>query len=236
MDSPRFTSPGPYIFKLSSDSRAQISVFINGTNALITAASLQLFDTTGAVISSPTVTIRGNTLTAIVPASALPSTLVLGAGYSLNWTVTLTDSLGTSTHVLRDEVSVHRFNAYASVSHVDVADIDTRIAEIRTPEQIDKVITQIWRRVYVRLATLGRKMSLIIGQSSLHELLLREVLSELNLNAADDVNSIHLTRAAEHKKHAEMLWRSLTLNYDSGDSVVSGSGQIVSTHPVLRLF
>lgn len=235
MSEPRFRSQGPYTLCVEEQTRVQLTVEQNGgTPNFSTAPTLQVFNPAGAVAATPTVTVRDKMLTADILASSLPSTVQMGTGWTLVWSMGITDDYGARPHRYRDEAAVRRYHAYPSVTKEDLLTYVPALREI--PLDWDKLIDGAWRTVWMGLESRAKSPDLIVSSHSTHQLHLFETLYIACRAATKNTDEVFAALTADFRKNANDQWSSLVLRYDPTDSVTTGSATVVAAQPMINLF
>lgn len=188
-------------------------------------STFTLLSSAGAtVIAATAITVTGSIATCSLVVGDLPSTLLLGRGYSEVWHLILPDG---STRDYRRDASLVLYAAYPVITDGDLTAVYSDLArQLRSgTTTFQGYIDEAWKRILGRLEGQGVFPERVVTSWSI-----REVHSELSLHlvcldCGRAQGGRWLELAAHHKKEFELAWGRLRFVASSDGANADGSSQ-----------
>ena len=197
-----------------------LGVYTAGALAAPSVGEIQIYDAsnTALVADDTAVRIRSSVANYTLESSVV-SSKSLGAGWRVEWSLTMPDGY---VHVLRQDAALVRVRLAPVITDADLLARHTDLTNLRPANQssYQGYIDEAWRDVLGRLEAAGRRPYLVISPEALrpvHLFTTLELIFRDFAGSGDPTNK--WTMLAEHySKEGERGWAHLSLVYDETDS------------------
>lgn len=220
----------PDVLQRGRDNRVQMPAYLDGVLVAPTAVGslLQLLDSGGGVVSSPTVSVVASIATATVPAAHLPSTLSYGSDYREVWTLAMPDG---SVPDVPQEACVARMRLYPPTG---AAALLTAYPGLLTEfggsiPSLQQFVDRAWGHIIRRLWSLAVWPEVVVSQTQLVEPLEErayyEIMRALYRRTSGTPRWERLMD--EHKAGFEATWARMSWRTDADqDGVADGQARV----------
>lgn len=231
----RFLTPD-YLVR-GQDNALSCPLWADGALVAPTSGTVSIYDTSNAlVVDSAAVTVAGSIATYTVSAATLPSTLSLGMGWRVEWTLTVS-SVAT---VYRNAAGLVRSRLAPVITD---ADLFRRVsglnpngsAPISSLTDYQDYIDEAWVTLHGKLTGKGSLPHLIMEPSALREPHLLLTLAGIFEDLRTRLNETYADQAREYRDRFDRAWGELAFEYDTGDSGQSDGRRKRAATPTIWL-
>lgn len=199
-----------------------ISVYRSGALVAPSAGTVALYDPAGNLLDTGSVSVVDSVATYSLTSSVLASTLVLGHGYYLIWTLTL----GGLSRAFRRDAALVLHAAVPTLTDADLtsvySDLSRHLASGTTSFQT--YIDEAWKRILGRLESQGVYPDHVVTYWALREVHMELTYSLICMDFARAQGGRWLELADQHKKEFELAWSRLRFERATSTSAADGDG------------
>ncbi len=176
-----------------------------------------------AIVDGGAVTVTSSIAEHTIAAGTLPSTLALGTGWRVEWSLVLAAAERPDAVVLaRNSAALIRHPLQPVISDVDiirrVPALDPSSSTVITSaSDYQGFLDESWTDLNLRLLAAGNRPNLVMDPSTLREPHLYLTLALIFEDLATRLSQAYEMRAQEFRAAYEASWRGLTLEYDTDD-------------------
>lgn len=200
-------------------------------------STVSVYDSSNtAVVSGAAVTVTGNVATYTVSAATLPSTLSLGMGWRVEWSLVVS---GVTT-VYRNSAGLVRSRLAPVVTDADLFRRESSLnpsgsAPLSSLTDFQDYLDEAWVTLVGKLVGKGNLPHLIMEPSALREPHLYLTLHLVFEDFRTRLNETHVEKAKDYLARFEKAWDGLAFEYDTSDSGQSDGRRKRSANPTVWL-
>jgi hypothetical protein len=212
----------------------ELRAYLDGAEVTITSGTISVYsEDNTAIVDAQAVSISGTgSAQYTVAAVTLPSTLDFAAGWRIEWSLVMPDTL---THNVRTDAVLCRNRLYAPIAAADLYRIQPSLnpsatgSMVASTENWQDQIDEVWVRILNDLVRTGTWPGRIISPSAFRQVAIYRVL-EIVFEHMETVNSDPRwnTLAQKYGTKAEAAWGRLNYIYDNNDDGQADSEDRVS--------
>lgn len=191
-------------------------------------STVSVYDATGTLVVSPTVSVVGSVAQATVTAATLPTTLSLGEGWRVEWSLLCADG---TTRLIRRDAALVRTRLLPPAGWADVfrrePGLDpsgTHPIHALTLAELDPYLDEAWVQLEGRLLAAGRRPWLVISPQALREVLILSVLALVYQSFVTRLKPAYQEIASQYAAQRELAWSQVRLAYDADDDGQADGG------------
>jgi len=235
--SARFLTPD-YLVR-GQDNALSCPLWADGALVAPSGGTVSVYDASNnVVVNAAAVTVAGSIATYAVPAGVLPTTLALGMGWRVEWTLTV----GSVATMYRNAAGLVRSRLVPVVTDRDlfrrVSGLNPALGAAALSAELtdyQDYIDEAWVTLHGKLTAKGSLPHLIMEPSALREPHLLLTLALIFEDFRTRLDETHGERAASYWQQYELSWRDLRFEYDSTDSGQSDGRTKRSPQPTIWL-
>lgn len=186
--------------------------------------------TNTAIVSAAAVTIASSEARYTLLAAVVPSTLQLGEGWRIEWSLVMPDG---TTRLVRRDAALVRTRLLPPATWADVfrrePGLDPSTAHpihSLTLAQLDPFLDEAWVQIEGRLLAAGRRPWLVISPQALREVLIVGTLTYLYRYFATRLKPAYAEIADMYARQYETEWSRIRLAYDADDDGQADGGAV----------
>lgn len=221
----------------AADNAISCPLWRDGSLVAPTSGTVSVYDASNtAIVSAAAVTVTGNIATYTITAAALPTTLQLGMGWRVEWTLTVS-SVATTC---RNSAGLVRSRLAPVVTDADLFRRESSLnpvgtAPISSVSDYQDYLDEAWVTLHGRLTGKGSLPHLVMEPSALREPHILLTLSLIFNDFRTRLNEAYADKAKEYADKFEKAWEQLRFEYDSTDSGQSDGRRKRSASPTIWL-
>lgn len=200
-------------------------------------STVSIYDASNAlIVSAAAVTVTGSIATYTVSASSIPTSLTLGMGWRVEWSLIVS---GT-TAVYRNSAGLIRSPLAPMITDADLFRRESGLnpagaAAISSLTDFQDHLDEAWVSLTGRLSSKGSLPHLIMEPTALREPMMFLALHLIFEDFRTRLNETWAEKAKDYHAKYEKAWSELTFEYDTGDSGRSAGGRKRSASPSVWL-
>jgi hypothetical protein len=209
------------------DNTLRVEVYDGGVAVPPASGTVSVYDGSNTAVVSDAAVTAGGTGASYLVAAAVTSSLELGEGWRIEWTLTMADS---TVRLIRETAalvlcSLHPpaigQDLFNRVSSLDPA--GSRPITAKTAAEFDRYLDEAWLAIERRLRRDGRRPWLVCSSADLFDLHVVTALTLVFEDLATRLNPAHVEQARVYREELRELWATTRFAYDSdGDGVPDG--------------
>ena len=215
--SARFTLPD--LIERGIAGTLRCPMYRSGALVAPSSGTVSVFDSSGtAVVNAAVVTVASSIAT--YPWTP-PTTLTLGDRWRVRWVLAMPDGV---THSPENEAALVRARLYCPITEADLYRVESALdpsgaAPLTSLSSYADKIDEAWTQIQLRLIEAGNRPNLIIGPSSLRQVVQDLALALCFADVGSRVaNPAHADTSMRYRAAYETAWQRIALTYDTTDT------------------
>lgn len=233
----RFLTPD-YIVR-NTDNALSCPLWRDGALVAPTQAgsTVSVYDGAGtAIVNAAPVTVAGSIATYTISAGTLPTTLQLGMGWRVEWSLLV----GTATTLYRNSAGLVRAQLAPVVTDADLFRRESALnpsgnAPVSTLTDFQDYLDEAWVTIHGRLTGKGSLPHLVMEATALREPMVFLTLALIFQDFRTRLNETWKEKAQEYEAKFDKAWDGLAFEYSTADTGQSDGRRKRSANPTCWL-